>query len=187
MLLLTLRGTPTCYYGDEIGMQDVEIPPHLIVDPVGKSAPGHGRDPERTPMQWATNPNAGFSTGIPWLPVARDYAKTNVEAQRKDSRSQLALFKRPTGLRRELKALATGSYRSLDTKNEPVFAYLREHEGERALVALNFGSSPEEVDLSEAGTEGELLCSTLMDREGGLDPKQLALRPGEGVVVRLLG
>ncbi len=187
MLLLTLRGTPTCYYGDEIGMHDVEIPPHLIVDPVGKSAPGHGRDPERTPMQWDASPNAGFSTGTPWLPVPRDYAENNVEAQRNTYRSQLALFERLTELRHELRSLATGSYRSLDTRTEPVFAYLREYEGERVLVALNFGSSPEEVDLSEAGTEGELLCSTLMDREGGVDPKRLALRPGEGVVVRLPG
>jgi len=68
-----------------------------------------------------------------------------------------------------------------------VFAYLREHEEERVLVALNFGSTPEEVDLSEAGAEGELLCSTLMDRERGVDPRRLALRPGEGVIVRLPG
>jgi alpha-glucosidase len=187
MLLLTLRGTPTCYYGDEIGMHDVEIPPCLIVDPVGKSAPDHGRDPERTPMQWDASPNAGFSTGAPWLPIAGDYAKTNVETQRQDSRSQLALFRRLTQLRRELRALATGYYRSLDTRNEPVFAYLREHEGERVLVALNFGSAPEEVDLSEAGASGELLCSTLMDREGGVDPRRLALRPSEGAIVRLPG
>lgn len=100
MLLLTLRGTPTCYYGDEIGMQDVEIPPHLIVDPIGKNAPGHSRDPERTPMQWDASPNAGFSAVEPWLPVAGYYTETNVEVQRKDLRSQLALFKRLTELRR---------------------------------------------------------------------------------------
>ncbi len=185
MLLLTLRGTPTCYYGDEIGMQDVEISSHLIVDPVGKSAPGHGRDPERTPMQWDASPNAGFSTAEPWLPIAGDYAETNVAVQRKDPRSQLALFKRLTGLRRKLRSLATGSYRSLDARNESVFAYLREHEEDRVLVVLNFGLTPEEVNLSAAGTDGELLCSTVMGREGGVDLPHLSLRPGEGVVVRL--
>jgi alpha-glucosidase len=187
MLLLTLRGTPTCYYGDEVGMRDVEIPAHLMVDPVGKTAPGHSRDPERTPMQWDAGLNAGFSTGVPWLPVADDYAETNVEAQREDLRSRLALFKRLTELRRELQALSTGSYRSLDTSSESVFAYLRQHEEESLLVALNFGASSQEVNLAKAGKKGELLCSTLMDREGDADPERLALRPGEGVVVRLRG
>ncbi len=136
-------------------------------------------------MQWDASPNAGFSTGEPWLPIAGDYAETNVETQRKDLRSQLALFKRLTELRRKLRSLATGSYRSLDASNESVFAYLREHEEDRVLVVLNFGLTPEEVNLSAAGTQGELLCSTVMDREGGVDLTHLPLRPGEGVVVRV--
>ena len=185
MLLLTLRGTPTCYYGDEIGMRDVEIPSHLIVDPVGKSAPGQGRDPERTPMQWDTSPNAGFSASIPWLPVDSDYIETNVAVRRKDYRSQLVLFKRLTELRRKLRALSIGSYRSLDTSSESAYAYLRQHEEQRLVVALNFGSSPEEVSLSEAGAEGELLCSTVMDREGSVSLQRLTLRPGEGIIVEL--
>src|SRR4028118_2310319 len=75
MLLLTLRGTPTLYYGDELGMEDVPIPPELEQDPWGKRVPGMGlgRDPERTPMQWDASPAAGFTTGEPWLPVASDY------------------------------------------------------------------------------------------------------------------
>jgi alpha-glucosidase len=187
MLLLTLRGTPTCYYGDEIGMQDVRVPPHLIVDPVGKSSPGHSRDPERTPMQWDASPNAGFSSGEPWLPVADDHAEVNVAAQQKDPHSHLALFKRLTGLRRQTEALSTGSYRSLDAGDEAVFAYLRESGEERVLVALNFRPVPTEVNLSAAGNAGDLLCSTLMDWEGQVDPTRLALRPDEGVVVRLPG
>jgi alpha-glucosidase len=80
MLLLTLRGTPTLYNGDEIGMQDVPIPPELVQDPFEKNVPGIGvgRDPERTPMQWDASPSAGFSTGTPWLPVADNYAVVNV-------------------------------------------------------------------------------------------------------------
>ena len=76
MLLLTLRGTPTLYYGDEIGMQDVPIPPERVQDPFEKNVPGIGlgRDPERTPMQWNAAPNAGFTDGTPWLPLADDYA-----------------------------------------------------------------------------------------------------------------
>ena len=84
MLLLTLRGTPTLYYGDEIGMRDVPIPPERVQDPLEKSVPGIGlgRDPERTPMQWSAAPQAGFSTAEPWLPLAEDFAQVNVAAQR---------------------------------------------------------------------------------------------------------
>jgi alpha-glucosidase len=157
------------------------------VDPVGKSSPGHSRDPERTPMQWDASPNAGFSSGEPWLPVADDHAEVNVAAQQKDPHSHLALFKRLTGLRRQTEALSTGSYRSLDAGDEAVFAYLRESGEERVLVALNFRPVPTEVNLSAAGNAGDLLCSTLMDWEGQVDPARLALRPDEGVVVRLPG
>src|SRR5690606_11977646 len=74
MLLLTLRGTPTLYYGDELGMRDVPIAPEQVQDPFEKNVPGMGmgRDPCRTPMQWDTSPNAGFTTGRPWLPLAAD-------------------------------------------------------------------------------------------------------------------
>ena len=86
MLLLTLRGTPTLYYGDEIGMHDVEIPPEKVQDPFEKNVPGRGlgRDPQRTPMQWSAAKNAGFTAGKPWLPIAEDYAQNNVEAERDD-------------------------------------------------------------------------------------------------------
>ncbi|PLS77720.1 MAG: alpha-amylase, partial [Chloroflexi bacterium] len=85
MMLLTLRGTPTCYYGDEIGMQNVPIPPHQMHDPQGKDDPAHSRDPERTPMQWDASANAGFTSGQPWLPVADNYTTVNVVAQREDA------------------------------------------------------------------------------------------------------
>src|SRR5690606_18916794 len=96
MLLLTLRGTPTLYYGDEIGMRDVPIPPEMVHDPLERNIPGKGlgRDPERTPMQWSPEPNAGFTTGTPWLPIAEDYRSVNVEVQRSDPRSMLNLYRR---------------------------------------------------------------------------------------------
>src|ERR1700749_4853968 len=80
MMLLTLRGTPTLYYGDEIGMHDGDIPPALVRDPAEKNQPGLGlgRDPERTPMQWDASPQAGFTKGIPWLPIAADANEINV-------------------------------------------------------------------------------------------------------------
>src|SRR4051812_22270741 len=102
MLLLTLRGTPTIYYGDEIGMTDVPIPPGMERDPWGIDTPGLnlGRDPERTPMQWSAAPGAGFTTGPPWLPVAAGYRETNVETQRCAPASMLALHRRLIALRR---------------------------------------------------------------------------------------
>ena len=113
MLLLTLRGTPTLYYGDELGMPDVHIPSELIQDPEEHRVPGLGlgRDPERTPMQWDASENAGFTTGTPWLPVSDDYRSRNVEAQRVDSSSMLTLQHRLIGMRRDERALSVGSYR----------------------------------------------------------------------------
>src|SRR5213079_2805785 len=86
MLLLTLRGTPTCYYGDELGMVNVPIPSELIHDPPGKVHPEYSRDPERTPMQWDGSVHAGFCTpeAIPWLPVADDYQIYNVADEQHD-------------------------------------------------------------------------------------------------------
>ena len=99
MLLLTLRGTPTCYYGDEIGMEDVPIPPEMVQDPPAVNQPeiAHivGRDPERTPMQWDASPNAGFAAaGVrTWLPVAADYVTRNVAAQSADPASFLSFYR----------------------------------------------------------------------------------------------
>ncbi len=189
MLLLTLRGTPTCYYGDEIGMENVNVPPHLVADPPAKNDPDFGRDPERTPMQWDPGPNAGFCPpGVePWLPVADDHAQNNVEAQRDDPRSMLSLVRRLLGLRRSMPALATGSYRSLDAGKDDVFAYLREEGEQKVLVALNFGAAPCELDLSAEGAAAEVLCSTRMDLDGRVDLARLELRPHEGVVGVLEG
>jgi alpha-glucosidase len=187
MLLLTLRGTPTCYYGDEIGMRDVEIPQELVRDPQGVKSPGYGRDPARTPMQWDASVNAGFcpESVEPWLPVAGDHEVVNVGAQRGDPRSMLALFRRLIELRRELPALTIGSYRPLDTRDGSVLAYLREHGEHRVLVVLNFGAERRVLDLSGTSGDGEVLCSTHLDRIGHLDLKKLDLRSDEGILVSL--
>ncbi len=189
MLLLTLRGTPTCYYGDEIGMADVEIPPDKVQDPLEKNVPGLGlgRDPERTPMQWNSEPYAGFSTVEPWLPVAPDYREVNVETQARDPRSMLALFRALTDLRRNSTALQVGSYRTVDASTPDVFAYLREMGDERMLVALNFSAQNYTLDLSGVGARGEVLVSTEMDRAGTEPLSTLHLRPNEGLVIGVRG
>lgn len=183
VLLLTLRGTPTIYYGDEIGMMDVPIPPGRVRDPFELNVPGMGlgRDPERTPMQWSAAPNAGFTTGAPWLPLAADYRETNVETQRCDPGSMLALHRRLLALRRAEPALSIGSYTPVDAEGD-VLAYLREHEGSRFLIALNLGAEPASLAFDGAG---EVVLSTHVDRKDDAIRARVDLRGDEGVVVRL--
>jgi len=185
MLLLTLRGTPTLYYGDEIGMEDVPIPPERVVDPQGLRAPGHGRDPERTPMQWDRSPGAGFTHGEPWLPLAADAAVRNVELQRTDPHSMLTLTRHLLALRRASPALNIGRYRTVAVRETHVFAYLRSRGPEDLLVALNFGNTPCQLDLSQLAAQGSIAASTGMDRSGRVELAALALRPHEGLVVAL--
>jgi alpha-glucosidase len=185
VLLLTLRGTPTLYYGDEIGMTDVPIPPERVRDPFELNVPGMGlgRDPERAPMQWSAAPNAGFSTGAPWLPIADDYRETNVETQRCDPESMLALHRRLLALRRAEPALSIGTNTPVDAEGD-VLAYLREHEGTRFLVALNLGPDPASLAFDGAG---EVVLSTDINRRDDAVPGRVELRGDEGVVVRVSG
>jgi alpha-glucosidase len=182
MLLLTLRGTPTVYYGDELGMPNVDIPPALYQDPQGINI-GISRDPSRTPMQWDASASAGFTSGAPWLPLAPDYAERNVAAQRDDPRSILTLHRRLLELRRAEPALSVGGYVPLPAAGD-VLAYVRESGGRRFLVALNFGDHPQRLPL-EAGLAGSVALSTRLDREGEPVADALDLRPDEGLVVAL--
>ncbi len=188
MLLLTLRGTPTLYYGDELAMPDTPIPPARIRDPFEQLTPdrGLGRDPERTPMQWNSSPNAGFCpTGAePWLPIGATYQQLNVAAESEDPRSKLALTQQLLALRRAQRALHSGSYHPIDTEQDDCFVYLREAGSERFLIALNF--SDEDVTLSNTEmSSGTLLISTHTDWEGVVNLAEIALRAHEGWLVEL--
>jgi alpha-glucosidase len=183
MLLLTLRGTPTIYYGDEIGMPDVPIPEERVQDPWEKNVPGFGlgRDPERTPMQWDASPNAGFTRGTPWLPVGADYRSRNVAAQAADPRSMLSLHRRLLALRRAEDALSVGRYVPVPADGD-LLAYGREAGDRGFLVALNLGSRPARLP---APPDARVVLSTHLDREDERVRGSLALRPDEGVVVRV--
>jgi len=186
MLLLTSRGTPTIYYGDEIGMQQVAIADEAAHDPVAHNLPGLGlgRDGCRTPMQWDDGPYAGFSGVPPWLPLEGAYKQRNVAALEGDDSSIYQLHRRLIALRRRHPALQVGSYRPLAAEGD-LLAFVRETESERILVALNFGADSATVKLPSDNVKGRLLLSSFCDRSDERVADALDLRGNEGVVVEL--
>ncbi len=184
MLLLTLRGTPTMYFGDEIGMHNVPIPPHLVQDPFEKNAPGLGlgRDPQRTPMQWSSEVNAGFSRAQPWLPLADDYARVNVETQRDDPQSMLTLYRRLLALRRSEPALEIGQYRPIPAEGD-ILAYLRSRKDRQFLMVVNLGGHECAYQAEMPIVHGRIALSTHLDRQGEEVQGSVKLRPDEGVII----
>jgi len=185
MMLLTLRGTPTLYYGDELGLENGVIPPEKVQDPQGVNLGAERtRDVCRTPMQWDAGPNAGFSAVEPWLPVSADYETRNVTAQSDDPASMLNLYRRLLRYRRSSPALYGGDYRPLDVGDDDCFVYLRTAGDERRLIALNF--SGDQRCISIPGEDaGQVVISTHLDREGKVSLSRLELGPHEGVIVEL--
>jgi len=185
MMLLTLRGTPFLYYGEEIGMRDVVIPPEHVCDPVGKRFPAVGRDPERTPMQWSNAPGAGFTSAADtWLPIGPDYETVNVARQMDDPRSHLSFYRRLIWYRKEATALTHGTYRPLDGPTD-TFVYLREHADQQLLIALNFAGEPRRIRLPQFPA-GRIEVSTDAGRkQGPIVLAALDLGPVEGLIVAL--
>lgn len=184
MLLLTLRGTPTIYYGDEIGLRQLPIAPDQVRDPFEKNVPGVGvgRDGCRTPMQWDASPFAGFSTVEPWLPLADDYAQDNVVNLSAADTSLLSLYRALIALRRRQPALQLGDYQPLAAQGD-VLLFRRVGGGSSLLVALNLGAAPVAVLSEQFSLDGEILLSTFMDRAGERVGATLDLRGDEGVII----
>ncbi len=181
-MLLTIRGTPFLYYGEEIGMTCERLPRAALRDPLGIATwplGALGRDPERTPMQWDSGPNAGFSVGTPWLPVNSDFKSRNVAAQLGDPASLLSWYRSLIALRRSKPCLLEGGLSFLELHPD-VLAYRRgPAEGENVLVMLNFSSRRRIVELG--GPVRVLLGSS---REAGqpAGPGGFELAPCEAVV-----
>ncbi|HEV2644971.1 MAG TPA: alpha-amylase family glycosyl hydrolase [Acidobacteriaceae bacterium] len=179
MLLFTLSGTLTMYYGEEICMTNVPIAPEDVQDPAEKNEPGigAGRDPERTPMQWDSTPLAGFTTGHPWLPIAGDHAATNVATQNHDATSMLSLYRELISFRAAQPALIDGELQSV-AAHDNILSYRRVGESETLLILLNLGHEAVEV-----GASGTILKSTHGDREGQHLAESTTLRPAEGLIL----
>jgi alpha-glucosidase len=184
MLLMTLRGTPFFFMGDEIGRKRVPIPPDRVHDPFEKLVPGYGlcRDPERAPMRWDDSSNGGFTTGDPWLPLEPRDGAANVAAQQRDPRSILALFRTLMTLRHEHACLRHGGYEPLRAQND-VLAYRRTDGGKEILVALNIAAEPRKLHWQG---RGRLLMSTHLDLPSEpLPGAAILLRGNEGVIIEL--
>ena len=198
LLLLTLRGAPTLYYGDELGLPEADVPDDRRVDPWGfrSGLPELSRDGCRTPMVWDRSPAAGFSDADPqalWLPLHRGHADLSVEAQAGDPDSHLAFARRALAFRGGSDALRAGDYRALlpaegDGVTDDVFAFERTAGGNRALVLLHVGDGTARVELPD-GYAGARLALSTHDREAEGAPVGAAveLGPFAGVVLTPVG
>jgi len=187
MLLLTLRGTPTLYYGDEIGMRDVPIPEDEIQDPQGLNMPGKNlsRDPERTPMQWDNSEQAGFTTGKPWLRLDKTWLRDNVQVQRQDRYSMLCLYQRLIQLRQREPSLKTGNYKPVFSDHQ-MLAYIRHSEDNPAfLIVLNLTHRPCYFAPGTLHFKGEIIIDTFPEQEQTFVNDRIDLGGDEGLVVRL--
>jgi alpha-glucosidase len=190
-MLLTLRGSPFLYYGEEIGMVTTE-PKTIeeVKDPVGKRywPANKGRDGERTPMQWDAGPQSGFTSGTSWLKVPPSATERNVARQEKDADSILNFYRRLIQLRRQSPALLDGDYTSIGT-DPHVFAYRRRSPSQTMIVALNMSGESRRMALDEATFgKGSSLHLKLSNRDGSENmtvKESVNLAPYEGVIIEV--
>ena len=187
MLLLTLRGTPTIYYGEELAMRDVPIPFNEVQDPQGLNMPDKNlsRDPARTPMQWNVGNYAGFSTAAPWLRLSGQYKRVNVAAQKDDPYSHLSLYRRLIQLRQSEPSLQSGTYRPVYA-DQYALAYIRQAPGQKAfLVVLNLSHRPCYLRIRHQPIQGQVVLSTSGELEGTTITENIQLSGDEGIIVAL--
>lgn len=180
LLLLTLRGTPTLFYGDELGLPDAPIAPEATRDPRELREPGLGlgRDPARSPMPWDSGPFGGFSVGPPWLPLPPAFETLNVAAQRAAPFSLLELYRSLLALRKRTPALHCGAIEVLEAESHWL-VYERRYEGEVLRIAFNFGE-PRAVPGAMVGTR--LLLSTALDQPEQDVSANFIMRANEGLI-----
>jgi alpha-glucosidase len=190
-LLLTVRGTPFLYYGDEIGMRELNLKRAEILDPPGKKYwPFYkGRDGCRSPMQWSAADHAGFSTSKPWLKVHANYARRNVASQMDDPHSLLSHTRKLIALRRQVTALRQGKLSLHPQEDQQVLVYERSledpaHDKQRVLVCLNFSASERRVSLPDGMQNGQVLFSSTGRMELAASGCHLQLSPYEVILIK---
>lgn len=187
ILLLTLRGTPTMYYGDEIGMHDVPIPFEEVQDPQGLNMPDKNlsRDPSRTPMQWDDSRNGGFSEGKPWLRLSRHYGVLNIQSEKPKSHSILSLYKLLIALRQSEPSLMSGAFIPVYSDLQTI-AYIRHLKGyDRFFILLNLTHRPAYFNIKNMELKGTIEIATHSSLEKTEFHNRIELYGDEGIVVRL--
>lgn len=191
VVLLTIRGTPFMYYGEEIGLGDVTVPEDEIIDPPARRAlvdpdfEWWNRDGCRSPMPWTSKPGHGFTTGRPWLRFGDDAASRNVAAQGADAGSVLATYRRLIAMRRSSEALRSGTLRVVETGSPDVLSWTREVPRERILVVVNFAAASRETHVANGqGSTYRALGGSHLDPSSPTPTGDLSLRPLEAVVLR---
>jgi alpha-glucosidase len=187
-MLLTLRGTPFLYYGEELGLRSLSIPNREAADPPARRAsflfPWWNRDQARGPMPWQPGPTGGFTTGRPWLPLPDDVDERNVASQDPDPDSILSLYRRLIRLRRESPPLGYGTQELVDVGDPDVLAYRREADGRSVVVALNFASRHASASLPTPASGGpwRIALSTHPRTEGDTLVGPVTLSPLEALI-----
>jgi alpha-glucosidase len=187
MILLTLRGTPTIYYGEEIGMVDVPIPDEEVLDPMGLNMPGKhlSRDPARTPMQWNAEKNAGFSDSKPWLRLDKTYTRNNVETQKSNEFSLLNFYRNLIHLRSKEPSLHIGNYIPVGYDHQFI-AYKRMCPGNTSfLIIVNLTHRPCHFSVAGFEFEGTIVQATSRELEGSIIKNKISLSGDEGIIVSL--
>lgn len=199
--VMTMRGTPYYYYGDELGMVNIrfnDINDYNDVETRNKyaqikNAGGDldtymenrkqtSRENGRTPFQWDTTENAGFTTGKPWLKVNSNHNIINAEAQEKDPNSVLNYFRQLVQLRKQNLTLVYGAYTLLDKDNPDVFAYTRELDGKKLLILLNFSEKNTTYTLPISTAKSKIILDNYSNTK---KIKKNTLRPYEAVILEL--
>jgi alpha-glucosidase len=193
LLALTMRGTPFLYYGEEIGLGDVDIPPGESIDAASENiAPDHpwwDRSPARTPMPWDGRRAGGFTSGRPWLRLNADRATRNVRAQSADPSSVLSTYRRLLALRQESDALQVGELHLARSGHDDVLCFWRTTPAEPPVfVAVNFSGSDTRITVPRTHRDRRVSVRTVAGTH--LEPSSVAadgglsLRPFEGIVAR---
>ncbi|MEZ4927580.1 MAG: alpha-glucosidase [Saprospiraceae bacterium] len=200
--LLSMRGTPYTYYGDEIGMTNIDMPnieEYVDIDAKGKYkaalAAGEdltefmkvlnysSRENGRTPMQWDNTRNAGFTIGVPWMKVNENYPEINVAAQEKDPNSILNHFRKMTKVRKDNPVLVYGKYELLQREHPDIYAYTRTLDDEKLLVLLNFSQETASITLSGMSDFGEPIINNYSELD--IENNKVSLLPYQAVILKI--